>query len=183
MKLLLVSSALAAVLAIAPAHAQQPPSQKPPTAESSTEGAVTIQGVEPSRVLGSIETDKLVGDKPADEQITVTTEASPPSGNATVAETTTVEQTPTAKVETRTEVITPVSGRPTLDPDNPIAPEVAAVANSGRKYTTADIVLAQLEAIKNQPVSEPTTTVTTTTTTPAAPAEPDEPAPVSPPPG
>ena len=32
---------------------------------------------------------------------------------------------------------------------------------------TADIVAAQLEAIRNTPAVEPTTTITTTTTTPA----------------
>jgi hypothetical protein len=183
MKLLLVSSALAAVFATAPAYAQQAPAQKPPTAESSTTGSVTVQGVEPSKVLGSIDTEKLVDDaKPADEQVTVTSQA-PPANQAKVDEVTTVERTPTATVETKTEVITPVSGRPTLNPDNPIAPEVAAVVNSGKKYTTKDIVLAQLEAIKNTPVTEPTTTITTTTTTPTAPAEPASPPEPATPPG
>jgi hypothetical protein len=35
-----------------------------------------------------------------------------------------------------------------------------------KKYTTADIVQAQLEAIRNTPVVQPTTVITTTTTTP-----------------
>jgi hypothetical protein len=90
-----------------------------------------------------------------------------PKPKASVSVETDVAQTPTATVETRVETITPVSDRPKLDPETPIAPEVQAVASSGKKYTTKDIVLAQLEAIKKTPVSEPTTTITTTTTTPS----------------
>lgn len=180
MKLLFVCSALAAVLAVAPAQAQQAASSEPPTAESSTDGSVKVEGVEPSRVLGAIETDKLVEDRPAGEQVSVTTQA-PPANTTAIEEVTTVEKTPTATVETKTEVVTPVSGRPTLDPDNPIAPEVAAVVNSGKKYTTQDIVLAQLEAIKKQPVIQPTTTITTTTTTPTASESPAPAEPATPP--
>jgi hypothetical protein len=168
MKFLLASSALAAAFAVAPAFAQQSQPAKPPTAESTTQGSVTVQGVEPSKVLGSIDTGKLVDAKPADAQVAVTSE-SPPPNKSEVTEVTTVKNTPTAKVETKTEIVTPVSGRPTLDPSNPIAPEVAAVVNSGKKYTTADIVMAQLQAIKNTPSVEPTTTTTTTTTTPKSP--------------
>jgi hypothetical protein len=163
MKFLLASSALAAAFAIAPAYAQQAPSPKQATVESTTQGSVTVQGVEPSKVLGAIDTEKLTGE--AKTEVTVTSE-SPPLNRAEISEVTTIERTGSAEVETRTEVITPVSGRPTLDPENPIAPEVAAVVNSGRKYTTQDIVLAQLEAIRNTPVTEPTTVITTTTTTP-----------------
>jgi len=171
MKFLLASSALAAAFLIAPAYAQQAKAAKPPTVESTTQGTVTVQGVEPSKVLGSIDTGKLVDDpKPADTQVAVTSE-SPPPNKSEVTEVTTVEHTPTAKVETTTEIVTPVSGRPTLNPSNPIAPEVAAVVNSGRKYTTKDIVLAQLQAIKNTPAVEPTTTTTTTTTTPKSPTD------------
>ena len=175
MKLLLVSSALAATLAIAPANAQQAPPQKPPAAEASTDGAVIVEGVAPSKVLGAIDTQKLVDDGSADEQVAVTTQA-PLAGGIEVEKITRIEQTPTATVATRTEVITPVSGRPTLDPDNPIAPEVAAVVNSGNTYTTADIVMAQLEAIRNTPPVKPTTIIETKTTIPTVPAEPQEPA-------
>jgi hypothetical protein len=163
MKFLLASSALAAAFAVAPAYAQQAPSPKPATVESTTQGSLTVQGVEPSKVLGAIDTEKLIGE--ADTNVTVTSE-SPPLNKAEVSEVTTIERTEAAKVETKTEVITPVSGRPTLDPENPISPEVAAVVNSGRKYTTQDIVLAQLEAMRNTPITEPTTVITTTTTTP-----------------
>ncbi len=167
MKFLLVSSTLAAALAIAPAYAQKAPSTKPPaTAESTTRDSVAVQGVEPSKVLGAIDTGKLTNEAGAEGRVTVTSK-SPPLNKAEVSEITIIEKTPSAQVETKTEVITPVSGRPTLDPENPIAPEVAAVVNSGKKYTTRDIVLAQLEAIRNTPVSEPTTTITTTTTTPS----------------
>ena len=89
-----------------------------------------------------------------------------PKAKANVTVETDIAQTPTATVEQRVETITPVSDRPKLDPDTPIAPEVQAVASSGKKYTTKDIVQAQLDALRATPVSEPTTTITTTTTTP-----------------
>jgi hypothetical protein len=139
MKILLVSSALAATTMFAPAFAQEAPQQASPPA-ATVEGQAVVQ---PS-------TDQAVAPRPK-TNVTVETE---------------IDQTSTAKVETRKETITPVSDRPKLDNENPIAPEVAAVAGSGKKYTTQDIVLAQLEAIKKTPVSEPVTEITTTTTTP-----------------
>jgi hypothetical protein len=171
MKFLFISSALAAVLAVAPAYAQQSPA-KPATVDSSTQGTVTVQGVEPSKVLGSIDTGKLVDQPPADAQdkVVETSEAPPPKAAISIDTSTT--QTADAIVETKTEVVTPVSDRPKLDPDNPIAPEVQAVVDSKKKYTTKDIVLAQLEAMKKTPVSEPTTITTTTTTTPTEPSPP-----------
>jgi hypothetical protein len=171
MKFLLVSSALAAALVVAPAYAQQSP-PKPATGDSATTGTVTVQGVEPSKVLGSIDTSKLV-DEPAvtaDAQVAVTSE--PPTPKSAISVDTSTRQTADAIIDTKTEVITPVSDRPKLDPSNPIAPEVLAVANSGKKYSTKDIVLAQLEAIKATPVTTPTTTITTTVTTPTEPASP-----------
>src|SRR5262245_22987420 len=125
MKILLVSSALAAASFLAPAFAQEVPQQAP-----------------------------------ADQAV----DAPKPKTNVTVE--TDVQQTPGATIETRKETATPVSDRPKLDPENPIAPEVQAVASSGKKYTTKDIVLAQLEAIKKTPITEPTTVTTTTVTTP-----------------
>ena len=127
MKILLVSSALAAASFLAPAFAQEVPQQAAPPAEQSLDA---------------------------------------PKAKANVTVETDVAQTPTATIEKRVETITPVSDRPKLDPETPIAPEVQAVASSGKKYTTQDIVQAQLEALKKTPVSEPTTTITTTTTTP-----------------
>ena len=44
---------------------------------------------------------------------------------------------------------------------------VPRVHDGEPRYTTADIVAAQLEAMRNTPPVEPTTTITTTTTTPA----------------
>jgi hypothetical protein len=125
MKILLVSSALAAASFLAPAFAQEVPQQAP--------------------------ADQVLDAPKPKAQVTVETD---------------IKQTPGATVETRIETSTPVSGRPKLDPDHPIAPEVQAVASSGKKYTTKDIVLAQLEALKNTPITEPTTTTVTTTTTP-----------------
>lgn len=149
MKLLLASSAIAIAFAAMPAHAQQSPPN---------EGSVRVEGVSPAQVLGAIDTEKLT-DKAA-----AATE--PPKADTQVTVDTKVEQQADATVETRTETITPVSGRPALNPENPIAPEVQAVVEKKRRYTTADIVAAQLEAVRNTPPTEPTTTITTTTTTP-----------------
>jgi hypothetical protein len=177
MKFLLTSSALVAVLALAPANAQQPPPQPaaPPAVSAEKEGKLTVQGVEPSKVLGAIDTEKLTdqGQARTEAQATAETEtaakaeatAQPASGKKVTVDTETT-QTADAKVEVTTETVTPVSGRPALDPDHPIAPEVQAVVDSKKRYTTADIVMAQLEAIRNTPVVEPTTVTTTTTVTP-----------------
>lgn len=167
MKFLLTSSALVAVLAFAPAHAQQ----SPPAASLEKEGSLTVQGIEPSKVLGAIDTakltDKAQAEAKADAKVAVTSEvAQPPTAKSEITVDTDTKQTADAKIETRTEVIKPVSGRPALDPDHPIAPEVQAVVNSKKRYTTADIVMAQLEAVKNTPVTQPSTIVTTTTVTP-----------------
>jgi len=161
MKLLLASSALAIAFAVAPAYAQQP--QSPPV--SATEGSVKVEGVAPSQVLGAIDTEKLT-DK-AEANAVAATDAQPPEAKTQVTVDTQVEKRADATVETKTEVITPVSGRPALDPENPIAPEVQAIVEKKKRYTTADIVAAQLEAIRNTPPVSPTTTITTTTTTPA----------------
>ena len=165
MKLLLASSAIAIAFAVAPAYAQQP--QQPTT----TEGSVRVEGVTPSQVLGAIEPEKLTDKAQAEASATaatkVTAQQQPPENKAHVTVDTKVEQRADATVETKTETITPVSGRPALDPDNPIAPEVQAVVAKKKRYTTADIVAAQLEAMRNTPAVEPTTTITTTTTIPA----------------
>lgn len=160
MRFLLASSAIAIAFAVAPAYAQQSPL---------TEGSVKVQGVPPSQVLGAIDPAQLTDKAQAEAAATTTTTVSspPPEAKTQVTVDTKVEQRADATVETRTEVITPVSGRPALDPDNPIAPEVQAVVDKKKRYTTADIVAAQLEAMRNTPVTRPTTTITTTTTTPA----------------
>lgn len=126
MKSVLVSAALAAVLAAAPAFSQ------PPT----------------------------------DAQPVDTAQAEPPKPATSVTIDTTVQETPTATVETTTEVIAPVATRPALDPENPIAPEVQALVQAKPNYTTKDIAAAQLAAVLATPPSMPTTVVTTTRTTP-----------------
>lgn len=156
MKRLLASAALAAALA-APAFAQQPPAT-PDTVQSNTvttQGQVTVQGAEPSTVEPAAPTEVA----PATE----VTDAPQPLTSITID--TAVDETPSATVETTTEIITPVSTRPTLDAANPIAPEVQAIVAAKKNYTTADIVKAQHEAMLATPVSQPTTVVTTTTTT------------------
>lgn len=159
MKRILASTALAVAFAVAPAFAQ------PPQPEVTTEGAVTVQGVEPSKVLGAIDTSKLVGDQPAAIEVVEAPDTQPPEPKKQVIVDASVKETPTATVETTTEIITPVSGRPALDPDHPIAPEVQAVVDMKKNYTTADIAKAQHQAMLATPVSVPTTVLTTTTTT------------------
>lgn len=157
MKRALLSVAVAALLA-SPAIAQ------PPTVETEAEGNVKIEGIAPEKVLGAIDTSQLVDEQPAD-----TAEPSAegvPEARTQVTVDTSIQETPTAIVETKTEVIAPVSDRPALDPANPIAPEVQALVTSKARYTTEDIAKAQLAAVLATPASIPTTTITTTTTTP-----------------
>jgi len=152
MKSLPATAAVAAILFSASALAQ------PPTVV--TAGNVRVEGVAPEKVLGAINTEKLV----EDAQPVETAGAPAPATSVTVG--TRVEETATARVETTTEVITPVSTRPELDATNPIAPEVQALVKSKANYTTADIAAAQLTAVLATPASTPTTIVTTTRTTP-----------------
>lgn len=150
MKLAIASVAVAVVLA-APAFAQPP--------AVSTEGSVKVEGVAPEKVLGAIDTTQLV-------EGSATVEAQPPTPKTQVTVETEVDETPTATIETKTEVIEPVSDRPSLDPANPIAPEVQALVEEKPRYTTKDIAQAQLAAVLATPPSIPTTVITTTTTTP-----------------
>lgn len=150
MKFVLVSAALAVVLA-APAIAQ------PPTV--TTEGNVTVEGVAPEKVLGAIDTEKLVDAAPTET-------AQAPAVQTQVTVDTRIEETPSATIETTTEVITPVSDRPAMDPNNPIAPEVKTLVENKPNYTTKDLAEAQLAAVLATPPAAPTTTIITTVTTP-----------------
>lgn len=89
-----------------------------------------------------------------------------PTNTPVVVSKTTVVETPTATIEQTSETIIPVSDRPALNPENPIAPEVQAVIDTKKNYTTTDLANAQLAAMLATPISEPTTTITTTRTTP-----------------
>ncbi|HOY77407.1 MAG TPA: hypothetical protein PLN33_06345 [Hyphomonadaceae bacterium] len=142
MKILLVST-LAVAFAAAPAFAQQPP-----TAPETAQGQIIVQGAEPSAV-----------------ETTATVDIATPQPSTDVTVETEVTETPTVTVETRTEIAAPASDRPALDPANPRAPEVQAIVETKKNYTTADIVKAQHEAMLATPVSQPTTITTTTTTT------------------
>ncbi|MEQ1610350.1 MAG: hypothetical protein ABL956_15495 [Hyphomonadaceae bacterium] len=62
-------------------------------------------------------------------------QAQTPQSEKSVVVDTTVADTPAAKVETTTEVITPVSDRPALDAEHPIAQEVQAVVDGKKNYT------------------------------------------------
>ena len=148
MKRILASAALAAILS-APAFAQQPPTDTVPSSSVTAEGSVRVEGVAPDKVLGAIDTKALVDGAKAPD-------AEPPAAKTQVT------------VETKTEVIEPVSDRPTLDPSNPIAPEVKAVVDGKARYSTDDLAQAQLAAVLATPASIPTTVITTTTTTPKA---------------
>ncbi len=90
--------------------------------------------------------------------------ADAPQAKTEVTVDTSVEETATATIETKTETITPVQTAQ-LDPENPIAVEVQAVVSGNARYTTKDIVQAQLDAVLAAPASIPTTTITTKTTT------------------
>jgi hypothetical protein len=93
----------------------------------------------------------------------------PPNAKTRVTVDTTIKDKEDSTVKTINKEFTPVSGRPAIDPNRPIAPEVLAVVNRGKRYTTKDLVNAQLEAMLATPASKPTTNVTTTITTPRDP--------------
>ena len=93
----------------------------------------------------------------------------PPNAKTRVTVDKTVKEKEDATVKTVTKEITPVSGRPALNPDRPIAPEVKDVVFRKKNYTTKDLVNAQLQAVLATPASKPTTTITTTVTTPRDP--------------
>ena len=155
MKYAFASAALAAVFA-APAIAQ------PPT---TTEGNLRVEGIAPDKVLGAIDTEKLVNEPPP-EATAPTPIAEAPAVKTSVTIDTDVRETPTAVVETTVATVAPVSTRPALDPANPIAPEVQAVVAAKKNYTTKDLAAAQLAAVLATPPSTPTTITTTTRTTP-----------------
>ena len=101
MKYLLATSALVAASFIAPAFAQQAP--KPPVAESTEAGTLTVEGVEPSKVLGAIDTSKLIDQPAPADELDRTAEAPQSKTQVTVDETTV--QTADAKLETKAETV------------------------------------------------------------------------------
>jgi hypothetical protein len=115
-----------------------------------------VQGADPSTVQPTTPTESA----PA----TVVADAPQPQTSVTID--TVVSETPSATVETTTEIITPVSDRPPPSTwSTRSRPEVQAIVDRKKNYTTADIVKAQHEAVLATPVSLPTTVITTTTTT------------------
>ena len=132
----LLASAAMAALFAAPVYAQTPQTSVAP------EVAVTVEA-------------------PTSE-----TQAALPANTQLVISKTTVEVTPDATIEQTSETIIPVSDRPALNPENPIAPEVQAIVDTKKHYTTADLANAQLAAVLATPPSEPTTTIITTRTIP-----------------
>lgn len=172
MKLIIATTALAAVFAISSASAQTPP----PTPESQGKvGTLTVQGIPPAKVLGAIDTSKLVDQPPpADDQKVDTTK---PDQNLTAqvqAEQSAQVQAPLAKTANAKGVTTKPDPNDLTHSDRASAatgavgvqtaslpPEVASTISDG-KYTTKDLVQAQLEAVKNAPpLVQPTITTTT----------------------
>jgi hypothetical protein len=103
---------------------------------------------------------------PAYSQQPNSTSDIPPNPKMRVTVDKTVKEKEDATVKTVTKEFTPVSGRPAMNPDRPIAPEVKDVVFRKKNYTTKDLVEAQLQAMLATPATKPTTTVTTTTTIP-----------------
>jgi hypothetical protein len=152
MKALLATTAIAAAFAFAPAYAQESKVTAGAAATTSSdvskekEGQLTIEGVTPAQALGAIDTSKLVD---------------PVSAAATPGD-------PTAKAYIAAEADAPVAPdeKPlqTAGISNEIAPiskEVQAVVGSGARYTTEDLVNAQLAAVEAEPTPDPTATSAT----------------------
>lgn len=108
------------------------------------QGAVMVAGLSASQALGAVDTAKLVGSKPEvvtanQPEAKTTTEGAPSEGTIAV------------------EGVSPASVLAAIDttrlvesaPQTGVAPEVQAAA-SKKGYTTQQLAMAQLEAVKNQ---------------------------------
>ncbi|MBI1361470.1 MAG: hypothetical protein GC155_14425 [Alphaproteobacteria bacterium] len=171
MKLVLVTTALTAAMAMAPAFAQE---ATPQTSAPAVQGNLTVEGVKPAEALGAIDTDKLVADPqnaPAPGEASSTSISGqgnlavegvspsralgaidtkelvdePPTADQTASADTTIEPSTEAK-ETMVHI---------ASVNVPLPKEVAQVASNG-KYSTSDLVSAQLMAMNNEPVIRPT---------------------------
>jgi hypothetical protein len=159
MKLALATTAIAAAMAFSPAFAQEADQQASP-APKTGDGSVLVEGVKPSKVLGAIDTRKLVTPDqgtPAD--------AAPP---LSIPEKTTSITT----IETPAESAKPMVNIASVNV--PLPQEVASVAQNG-KYNTKDLVKAELMAMNNAPPPEQPVINTTTITYPRDTARPDAP--------
>lgn len=147
MRVLFVTTALAAAFAFTPAWAQvttAPPVQPGAAdqAPSTTQGELKIQGIEPSRVLGAIDTQKLVNPPAAERQADAAAKvaAEPP-----VAPT----KNPDPNDKTGSDVQSASTGAVGVQTAELPTEVTAAIADG--KYTTKDLVQAELEAAKNKP--------------------------------
>jgi hypothetical protein len=149
MKILLATTAMAAAMAFSPAFAQEADQQAAP-APKAADGSVLVEGLKPSKVLGAIDTSKLVDENATDQ----TAESSPPLSIPEKTTSITTIETP------------PENARPLVNIASvnvPLPQEVAQVAQNG-KYTTQDLVKAQLMAMNNAPpIQQPVVTTTTIT--------------------
>jgi hypothetical protein len=160
MKLVLATTALAAAMAFTPAYAQEASGQR--ASPPSNDGAVRVEGIKPSKVLGAIDTEKLTTES---LQKSSQDQAGPP---LSIPEKTTSVTT----IETPAETAKPMVNIASVNV--PLPQEVASVAEKG-KYSTKDLVNAQLMAMNNAPPLKQPVINTTTITYPNDNATPDAP--------
>lgn len=174
MKLIAATTALAAVFAFSPAFAQTPPPT--PEAEATT-GTLKIEGIPPSKVLGAIDTTKLATENSADIEVaddakvevqsTAEVQVQPQEPLAKTADAQGVTQVPDPNDKTHSDVQSAATGDVGVDTGQ--LPVEVATAISDGKYTTKDLVQAQLAALENAPPLEQPVITTTTTIQPATP--------------
>jgi hypothetical protein len=160
MKFVLATTAIAAAMAVSPAFAQEASDQQASPAPRTGDGSVLVEGVKPSKVLGAIDTEQLVT-PPQDADA-----AAPP---LSIPEKTTSVTT----IETPPDTAKPLVNIASVNV--PLPQEVAAVAQNG-KYTTKDLVKAQLMAMNSAPPIQQPVITTTTITYPNDAGTPDAPA-------
>jgi hypothetical protein len=160
MKLILATTALVAAISFSPAFSQKVSDQQA-SAAPQADGSVKVEGVKPSKVLGAIDTEKLV--KPGSTE-TSSQEGAPLSIPTKTTSVTTIETPP----ETAKPMVNIASV------NVPLPQEVASVASNG-KYSTKDLVNAQLMAMNTAPPIQQPVINTTTITYPNDTATPDAP--------
>lgn len=170
MKLLAATTALSAVLACSPAFAQQSPPAPTPEANA-TEGTLKVEGIAPSKVLGAIDTKKLVQEESAADakvevQSTAEVKPEPQAPLAKTADAQGVTQVPDPADKTHSDTQSAATADVGVDTGK-LPVEVAAAISDG-KYTTKDLVQAQLSALESAPPLVQPVITTTVTTQPAS---------------
>jgi hypothetical protein len=178
MKLFVVTTALAAAMSLSSAWAQEKSPPAPTPEANATTGSLTIQGIPPSKVLGAIDTSKLVDQPPpADDnnltakvQAEQSAQAQAPLAKSADAKGVTTKPDPNDK--THSDAASASTGAVGVQTAS-LPAEVEAAISDG-KYSTRDLVQAQLEAVRRMPPVMPTTTTIVTTTPPSPDAAPTE---------